>query len=447
MSHIFRFTVFFFISIFLSSRSPAQTELSIPLTAFPNKSQIENQSGREGDSAPSLQAGGWSSGGGTGIACWQDPQDALAAREARTRQRPLPKNLYARIKTLFVTDYWEYRTEKFSRPLPSENSVAYMNRIFDLFFGTASPSFKLSFEQALARVQLSNETDLPEDSQGLLPIEDTGPIQGFKSEGSDGFCAVVQIASRHSRTSSAGNLEAKVYLDHELYNKLGLKDGVLSLETQIINQSILRTHEALYLLGYSLDQKTSEKTRVMSSFLFLQESYELLTRILNKTYAIAPDQSELSGLQKYAIVMILYHHGFGEFPYIGHKSIPPLKKEFRDAYRRYQTGFATLNQSIDQMHLPEAGTTALKNHAFAVWMSQMTGVDAFIGAALSLLLSNQVQDFYVLLNPQFETQNEIRSTCSMIDRWLDRYGKPRSQTAQLTVEMFRNAKSYCKTNF
>ena len=385
--------------------------------------------------------GGWSGGGGTGVACWANISEAKQAQSARAKSLPLPKHLYDSITTLEVTDFWERREKNFLPPFANETSDMYLQRILNLYFLKAAPSFKEKLEQALFQLELS-EKKLPAEVLFLAPIEDTGPIMNYTENSTENHCSVVQIATRYARTIN-NVVETELFLDHELFNKLGLRDGILNKQAQVINQALLRLHEALYLLGYSINQNTSEKVRSMSSYLVLQESYDTLVSIADKTYAISPGESTMTGIQKYAMLTILYYEGFGEVPYIGRKSISTRKQQFKNSYKKYQEDFSKINASIDKLNLSEPALSQMKSASFAIWMSELKQNDAFIGATLSLLISDQVGDIYRLLDPDIDTLAEEKNICNQIDKWLERFGNPVGQNGILTVKMFRNAQQFC----
>lgn len=393
------------------------------------------------DKTTILATGGWSGGGGTGIACWSNTEDAKVAQYARTQKLPLPKELYERIKTLEVTEFWENRDKKFVQPLVKETSNIYLQRILNVYFSNIAPSFKTKLEQALLQID-SSEEKLSAD-QYLMQIEDTGPIKNYAKKEFTDYCSVVQIATRYARTIN-DVVETKFLLDFDLYNKLGLREGVLRRERQVINQALLRLHEGLYLLGYNLNQSTSEKVRGMSSYLVLQESYASLLKVLGEAFAISPTESTLTGLQKYAILMILYHKGFGEVPFIGSGSRSPRKQQLKDSYKKYHEGLGELNQSLEKLNLSEPFKAQFKSSSFAIWMSELKQSDAYIGAVMALMMGDEkIKDIYELLDPNLDTRDQEQEICQLIDKWLLQFGNPQSQNASLTVKMFRNAQQYC----
>jgi hypothetical protein len=393
--------------------------------------------------ASSRLEGGWSGGGGTGIACWTDIEDAKQARLARSQKLQLPQELYERIKTLEVTDYWEHREKLFIKPFLNENSGAYLKRVLNLYFLNAAPSFNSKLEYALRQVGLNDE-QLPVGEQTLSQIEDTGPIKNYNENDKQQACSVVQIATRYARTVK-GKIETEFFLDQKLYNKLGLRDGILQRERQTINQAMLRSHEALYLVGYSLNQSTSEKVRSMTSYLVLQESLDIMAKVVGLTYAISPTESSLSGLQKFAVLFILSREGFGEVPYTGLDKIPSRKLQFKDSYKKYQADFVNLHRSVDELNFSDAVKSEMKSAAIAVWLSGLNGSDAFIGASLALMMADQVGDFYLILDPELDTSLEEKKICYQIDDWLARHPEAQRQNAVLTVKMFQNARQYCKS--
>lgn len=432
----------------LSSKYLSVTTIESFLDGKRQDNSLESSNGLEtidaslsSDKATILANGGWSGGGGTGIACWRNTEDARKAQYARAQNFPLPKELYERIITLEVTEFWENHDKKFVQPLLNETSDGYLNRILNFYFSNILPSFKTKLEQALLQIDLSEKK--LSIGQHLIQIEDTGPIKNYTKKEITDYCSVVQIAIRYARTIN-GLVESKLLLDIGLYNKLGLRDGVLRREEQVINKALLQLHESLYLLGYSLNQSTSEKVRSMSSYLFLQESYTSMLKVLGDSYAISPTESTLTGLKKYAMLMILYHKGFGEVPFIGHSQRSPRKQQLKDSYKKYYESFAELNQSLEKLNLSEPLKSQFRSTSFAIWLSQLKQSDAYIGAVLALMMGDEkIKDVYELLDPNIDTRDQEEEICQLIDKWLVRFGNPNSQNAALTAEMFRNAQLYC----
>ena len=76
-------------------------------------------------------------------------------------------------------------------------------------------------------------------------------------------------------------------------------------------------------------------------------------------------------------------------------------------------------------------------------MSELKQSDAFIGATLSMMISDQVGDVYRLLDPDVDSRSQEKDICKQIDKWVDQYGNPQSQNAALTLKMFQSAQEFC----
>jgi hypothetical protein len=183
----------------------------------------------------------------------------------------------------------------------------------------------------------------------------------------------------------------------------------------------------------------------MTSYLVLQESLDIMAKVVGLTYAISPTESSLSGLQKFAVLFILSREGFGEVPYTGLDKIPSRKLQFKDSYKKYQADFVNLHRSVDELNFSDAVKSEMKSAAIAVWLSGLNGSDAFIGASLALMMADQVGDFYLILDPELDTSLEEKKICYQIDDWLARHPEAQRQNAVLTVKMFQNARQYCKS--
>ena len=222
-------------------------------------------------------AGSWSSGGGgTGFACFETAESAQALRSgADLANRP---DLVADLKGVTLTDIWENRNNTFIEPLAGESPRAFVERAISDRLQNYAPEFYKVLESSVQRVDLA----MAKKSGKLPASHDTGPMNVWPTDNAmavrvEGVpvalsprCVQVQIALRTTTKGPKGSHRLLVSVDRALYDQLG--DGREA--AKIINQGALLLHEALYLLGSELGQKTSIDARRFTAMLLSNDKIE-----------------------------------------------------------------------------------------------------------------------------------------------------------------------------
>ncbi|MGZ3768654.1 MAG: hypothetical protein ACXVCP_10980 [Bdellovibrio sp.] len=210
-----------------------------------------------------IQEGGWSGGGGSGVSCFKDPKDAALARQAWEHAVPISPDLVKKIISLKVTDYWETENEiEYEIPYPGETVDSYLLRVLSPL-QRISPTIWRRLHNKLQSIFL----DAHLSQVSLTPYNDLGKIESAQK---DPHCAFVQIAHRVSKLGPDGKTqEFTLVVDKNLLAILKTKSGKTSAEG-LINQALLKLHEAIYLLGSETGQLTSEKTRLLSRMFLIQ---------------------------------------------------------------------------------------------------------------------------------------------------------------------------------
>ena len=340
-------------------------------------------------------------GGGTGIAVFDTAENASKARDARIHGQPLPKGLSEHIVTLTTTDYWEGGRSNMGMiyAKTGQTSDQYLKDILGQYLKPISPSFYSSVEDALSRVRLDDER-IVDETGNLYPIEDTGPILGLDLN-SSAFAryAIVQIAVRRFEMIN-GKLKPVVHLDKELYNKLGCTNKLILVpEFQIQNQAALKLHEAIYLLGYNLNQSNSARARRMTMTLLSNDFLILmhLNRYQNsEDIAKSPLPSNM--------IHYLYQMGFGEFPYINSETHTPRGMKLHEAYNKLEHDFTEVRNTAgrDDMTIYDKP-----------WLDMMHGLsnaEAFIMSAEAALRDNKINDFYEVISDNSDDR-EVEVIC------------------------------------
>jgi hypothetical protein len=344
--------------------------------------------------------GGWSGGGGTGIACFTTKEMAEKAKSARAQSLPLSKQLLDSITQLYATEVWEWSLQSFVVPENGETSDAYLDRILKSLLESVSPSFYLKLKQALDRTRFDN-TNIANYQSQVESTEDTGPVRRMGANGLNASetCTLVQIATRYARTQADGKIEAVIEINKGLYEKLGFSTEAIWPEgSQIVNQAALKLHEALYLLGYGLNHQTSESVRSMVATL-LHRDFLMQDHLLKHKH--------LRFISRDKIIHILFQNGFGDFPFLETENISSQKALLRQAYAKYE------NRLID---LIKSKTAANLNLSFYNSLSALPEDEAFIYISQSSAADEKIVDFFSLIDPEYDSTNDIKAICEMADK-------------------------------
>jgi hypothetical protein len=337
-------------------------------------------------------------GGGSGIACFKFKADADKAKKARAAHLPLPRELVTRLTSLQTLEYWEHKGDTvFVEPEPRrENAATYLKRVLGTYLRPIAPSFDVQVGNALDRVSLDYEETADETGK-LKQIDDTGSIASGEFDSSAyGHCALVQIAVRYAEKGQDGKIKTVVGLDRDLYALLGLDRGKLSDKIQIINQALLRLHEALYLLGYGLGQKTSERVRLLGILLSSQDVYD--------GFSQRQPNPRFPSIPKAAMIHLLFQVGFGDFPFFEHPSGPDSNELLHQAYLRYESRY------INEI-MPYAASSDVNSRIALLW-SELSEPEAFIALAEIALSRGANIDLYSLAGPKPIPLETLTTTCA-----------------------------------
>ncbi|HWU43761.1 MAG TPA: hypothetical protein VN132_09995, partial [Bdellovibrio sp.] len=338
----------------------------------------------------------------------------------------------------------EHRNESFAAVQTGEDSSRYLQRILKTYLAMTAPSFLAKVEESLERVSLNDDAAL--DATGILmPIEDTGEIKNLND--SKSICAVVQIAVRFAKVEN-GKIFSVVGLDHALFNKLGMNNGKIDSQWQIINQAGLRLHEALYLLGYGLGQTTSESVRGLSANLISADLYDYFSQQIKNSKGKWPHSGlTLAGMQSFFMIQTLYQNGFGDFPIIEKAEMSDRKKNFRDAYDRLEEAFMQMKDSVNQVNFPEPLRTQVLSAMLAQIFSELDETSAFIASAELTLAAGTISDFYTLLDPAQDSEVAEKATCKAVKDLLHEAQKGVAPQTLLFKSMLENAQRFCEKTY
>ena len=338
-------------------------------------------------------------GGGSGVACFANENDAELARAARASGQPFPRHLLSKIVDLETTDHWELRGNEFIEPEPNETSVTYLERFIKDYLDSASPLFAKKLRNALVRLKL--DKGLATDLTGhLKPIADTGSVLGLDQK--NGHCALVQIAVRRARTDKNGKIEAVVGIDQDLFNLLGMKNSSISRKDQVINQAMLRLHEAIYLLGYGLGHKTSEQSRLLTGVFFSKQLYSVISEF--PTWKKLPEKAKLAG----ATVFLLNQLGFGDFVVVEAQNISPTKKELLAAAYQFNNGMLNVSKHSGPDNVA----------AYFRLYANFNDSESFMAVAHAAYAESIKDHIHNLLDPEQDSTSKIKEICAFTRNYL-----------------------------
>lgn len=205
------------------------------------------------------------SGGGGGMACFTNNQDADAAIGMDGRVQSGQEN---RIARLFVFDaLYDGRIRTgFFPVLNAETGSSYLMRILNSEIRRANPQIAQKLAVAIAAVDPSkwlNRSSLPR-------YNDTG---AQNPDGSLQGCPVsryVQLVVRYERSKSGRLPDIVVDADYALLARM---HATQSFEQAVINEALLILHEALYLIAVENGNWASERVRILAGDLLMKSYY------------------------------------------------------------------------------------------------------------------------------------------------------------------------------
>lgn len=385
---------------------------------------------------PSLAiAGANHGGGGSGVACFQNSADAKNAWEAWRKIRPFPRDLIPKITKLQVTDYWERPGHGYEMPRPSEGVSTYTERIIGSFLAGSIPTFSRKIRGALLQVDqamlLAQSKDHDEQNgKNPSPVYDTEEILGMNRQ--QDRCAPVQIIIRWPIWSQDGKLNAKMHVDWQLYNLLGLDNGHLIQEQHVFHQSMLRVHEALYLMGYGLGHETSKRVRILNASIFSRDLF--IKYVMSTSGSHAPYNAPTASL---TLMHNLFELGFGTFPFF--ETSPRMTVKKMQLYKAYLQVEGDAIQTLGRRRQVKS----ILNQNFNSYNES----ESFIVTAQLALLTGRLKDFYALIDPEQWGQSEETQVCAYNNWFLDQVKNlSPSVDGQVMIGIARKAERWCLKN-
>jgi hypothetical protein len=207
-----------------------------------------------------IKAGGWgSSGGGSGVACFNDESTALKADIFIQQGLPLPSELKKQITKLETLDYWDWKqTKPFELIEPKSKNYKEILNEMHAHAGMAIPILIFRLEQTSQLIE-------PADWNGMsaLPrIYDAKPTKAI-----DAHCRQVQLAARYTKETYTSGTGPSLY---KPIIKVDVDQDLFAMLTPL-DQAILVTHERAYMLGQTTGHNDSDIIRPFVMRLFQKD--------------------------------------------------------------------------------------------------------------------------------------------------------------------------------
>lgn len=262
--------------------------------------------------------GGWTGGGGDGVACFGSKGDA---RSALNEKGALVPSAYAKIKELYVREYWEFKNHKYASGNKSiGGSFHFIEPVkgqdADKFFDDSMYIVQQLHPFLAARLTDAKKLMGPDARTYLenpLPykLHDVGEVKVNIPDN----CVAVQFAIRYAKSNPGHRPKVFIDIDKKLWDLLLKKN---SQKIGVINQTLLEIHEAFYLLAVELGHYNSQSARNMSAFLL---SFEIQKSIFSSTEA------------PFFFGLVLYQLGYRQFVKL---FLEDLKRTDPEIFRKLQ---------------------------------------------------------------------------------------------------------------
>lgn len=273
----------------------ARFQYPLPLAVIEKMRQAmeRQQPGNKPDTRVALLDDGvrTGSGGGGGIACFQNLEESQAAIDSKGRVIPGQEK---RIRRLYVYDSFFIPQGQFISPR-SSTGAQHLLWIVDNFIQPANPTIAAKLKEALNAVHPIKWLNRP----ALQPYADTG--EGVPGSAVSGLniaeCPVkryVQLVIRYERT--AGQNVPSVVLTAD-YAVLARLSATWPPEWAVLHEALLILHEALYMIAAQTGGSTSNSIRGLTAELLSADFYsqkgqpksreqinQLLMQRFNKTF-------------------------------------------------------------------------------------------------------------------------------------------------------------------
>lgn len=193
-------------------------------------------------------AGDWKSSGGTGIVCFQTPEQAKSYDKTVAQNVALSDEMVSQMTSLETLEHWERSNESFNNSLPADSLIKNLNQRLLI----AAPLIAVQMDAVAQRIHRGSW-----QQTGLLePTHDADPQRPFSELPAE--CRQIQLVVRVNRVVEAGEMpDIHVYFDSRLFEKLNP-----------LNQAMLEIHERLYVLARQVGHADSFRTRLLVRTLF-----------------------------------------------------------------------------------------------------------------------------------------------------------------------------------
>lgn len=217
------------------------------------------------------RGGGWgSSGGGSGVACFSNENDAREADEFILAGKALPSEVRQKIITLVTLEYWEW-TRYTNSKLFNFKSNDYKGILYEVEERGAvlSPTFIYRLKQAREIINFSTW-----NSNAEIPrVYDADPLKPIPAE-----CRQIQLALR---LSNKNNLNEQGPVKHKPEVRVEFNSDLFELLNPL-NKAMLIVHENMYLLAQSIGYLKSDRIRPVVIQFFTEELFEDFRRMTPK---------------------------------------------------------------------------------------------------------------------------------------------------------------------
>lgn len=230
-----------------------------------------------------MQAGGWTGGGGTGVACFSHPGSRHSIDDFKDSTGHLKSSSYDKITSLTMLDYFTFGQAKpalgFGHiPVEGdETAIEYLRRILNTHYSALAPLFTTKLLKYSEIVNQELEKQLNQDKEEPYPfpqpsLRDFGksPMQAQERKLQQENCLTVQLATRYARIDNYSVQELFLDFDIKLLRKM--RSLAPTNEVATVQEAALILHEAFYLIVSVLRQKDSFGTTFMAVPLLLSEA-------------------------------------------------------------------------------------------------------------------------------------------------------------------------------
>ena len=270
------------------------------------------------------------------------------------------------------------------------------------------------------------------------------------------LCAPVQLVVRLQKRGDDGTIQVRVGFDLELYNLLGKnlemdhasrserKRSPPLRRRRVINQALLRYHEAAGILGFGLGQSDTTQVR--------RHSVNILSADVHQRYfswsASHPVLSQgKPGLEALMMNFALLTDGFADYPFAESSRIPPGKFALQQASKKLQEELLGQAHAFDSLPLDDMQRSVLRGTPFcsvsSTWPMSRRRRSRWWPS--SRWRKGRSIDFYALVDPEIKDDKELKAVCG----YAQKHGKPprviMSEDDLAIPILFESARAYCRS--